>query len=237
MWLFVVIAFFIVAALAEKFGPWVWLVAIGTPIAVVAIKVKREEAEPCAHGTVGAKRKPSLCARCVEEAEAARQAVRAEEEAQRRRSFKQWQQRVRLPSYLETMDPREFEHLVCLLLSKMGYEVQATPYSGDGGVDGFLRRGGELTLLQCKRVKSKVGEPVLRDLYGTMHAHAAASGLVVTTGSVSRQARRWISNNPIQIIEQQELVSLVHEHISEAAVVPENFSPPLLRGGQRQRRY
>lgn len=233
----VVIAFFIVAGLANEYGSWVWIAAIATPFAAVALKVKHEEAEPCEHGTVGAKRKRRLCSHCTEEAEAARQAIRAEAEAQRRKSFLEWQQRVRLPSYLETMDPREFEHLVCLLLSKMGYDVKGTPYSGDGGVDGFLRRDGEPTLLQCKRVKSKVGEPVLRDLYGTMHAHSAAAGLVVTTGSVSRQAKQWASDKPIRIIEQRELVSLVHEYISEAAVVPEDFSPPMLNRGQSQRKY
>jgi restriction endonuclease Mrr len=54
----------------------------------------------------------------------------------------------------------------------VGHEMEATRYTADGGVDGYLRKDGQLALLQCKRVKGSVGEPILRDLFGTMAAES-----------------------------------------------------------------
>lgn len=87
------------------------------------------------------------------------------------------------------------------------------------------RKDGKLAVLQCKRVKGSVGEPILRDLFGTMVASAAASAIVVTTGRVSDQARRWIQGKPIRIIELNELHDLLRKHFSEPDVVPPGFDP------------
>ncbi len=119
----------------------------------------------------------------------------------------------------------------------MGYSTQATPITGDGGIDGFLRRDKELILLQCKRVMGSVGQPVVRDLYGNIKHYFNAeqacgntvSGLLVTTGRVSRQARAWATGKPIQFIELDNLVSLIIKHIGIENIVPEDFQPPAVQ--------
>ncbi len=123
------------------------------------------------------------------------------------------------------MDPRDFEELVCQLFERMGYEVARTPYTGDGGVDAYATREGKKSIIQCKRVKGSVGEPILRDLYGTMHATEASSAFVVTTGKVSPQAQEWIKGKAISIIELPQLQALLLEHLSEGDVVPGDFNP------------
>jgi len=146
-------------------------------------------------------------------------------EAERARRYSEWLASIRLPEYLKAMDPRKFEELVCLLFERMGYEVTPTRYVGDGGVDAFVRRGETLSILQCKRVKGSVGEPILRDLFGTMHSEKAGSAFVITTGKVSEQARAWANNKPISLIEIGQLQELILQHFSESDVVPANFHP------------
>lgn len=234
-------AFLILPDLSRKYGAWVWFAAIIGPVVVYRLYIKRERrvrerkerervAAPCAHGTAGAKADPLRCPRCqreIREQQEREERRRIEENerrlAERQRQFDAWKAEARTPEYLRTVDPRGFEKLVCTLFEAMGYEVDETPYSGDGGIDAFARHGGRLALIQCKRVQGSVGEPILRDLWGNIVHHHADEGIVVTTGSVSRQARDWASGKPIRIIELDELTSLVRTYLDEHAVVPNSF--------------
>lgn len=194
------------------------------------LKERRRLAEPCSHGCAGAVADPSRCGRCQRE-EAARQAERerakrAEEQAlqaKKQKEYDEFKAKVRMPEYLRQIHPEEFERVVCLLFDRMGYQVEQTRYVGDGGVDGVLRRGDKKSLLQCKRVQGSVGEPVVRDLWGTISHHRADEGIIVTTGAVSRQARQWANDKPIRIIELKELTTLFRQHFDESALVPESF--------------
>ena len=124
------------------------------------------------------------------------------------------------------MDPFDFEKLCCSLFRKYGYEVELTPKSGDGGIDAFLRKDGDFGILQVKRYKGAVGEPVLRDLYGAMHDKKAKHAVVVTTGKISPSAVKWADNKPIRLIELAELVKLISDSFTEGEVVPNDFVIP-----------
>ena len=191
---------------------------------------KARETMPCQHGVTGAGQNPTKCPACVREdqqrRDAARRQAQAEQErreAEQAQQYAAWVARIRSQEYLQAMDPREFELLVCELFRRLGYEVEATPYGGDNGVDGYLRKNGALSILQCKRVKGSVGEPVLRDLFGTIQHAKATLGIVVTTGQVSKQARRWVQGKPIHIVELAELCRLLAAHFSEDDIVPATF--------------
>jgi len=235
-------------AIHQLFG-W-WGIGLAT-VAIVGIFVvivlyskyekSREEEKrakaPCKHGVIGALYESKACLKCQQEKAAAEQIAiheAKEEEAQRKeekeRAYREWIEKIRLPEYLKKMDPREFERLVCELFRKMGFEVEHTSYSGDSGIDGYLRKDGNLSILQCKRVKGSVGEPVLRDLFGTMHATGAKEGVVVTTGNVSTKARNWAKDKPIRILELKELVENIRRFYREDDVVPENFVPHKRKG-------
>ena len=199
----------------------------------------------CMHGVKGAAHDYRLCPVCHAEAlaremdracareqvaakELARETVnRAQKAAEQAERYREWVHSVRLPGYIKQMDPRDFEGLVCGLFSRLGYAVERTPYSGDHGSDGYLTRDGVRTVLQCKRVQRSVGEPILRNVYGTMHASGCSAAIVVTTGTVSRQALKWIRTMPIRIIELEELEKMVRENFHEDDVVPIDYCPNL----------
>jgi restriction system protein len=71
-------------------------------------------------------------------------------------------------------DGKEFEFEVLRLLQAIGFEAEVTGYSQDGGVDLVATNSSPLAagkcVVQCKARSRPVGEPVLRDLFGTMHA-------------------------------------------------------------------
>jgi hypothetical protein len=206
-------------------------------------KERREEkhraTEPCVHRVKGAKYNIDLCPTCAAERDRNYQQYQREKEAkhraellERKKRYSEWIAKVRLPEYVKKIDPQEFETLICRLFRRMGYRVEQTPYVGDNGSDGYLFKGEEKTVLQCKRVQGSVGEPVLRDLFGTMHATKCTNAIVVTTGTVSKQARKWIDGKPIRIIELEELQELFREHFKEGDVVPDGFTPAGLAAKQ-----
>jgi hypothetical protein len=192
---------------------------------------RKRSSEPCKHGIAGAAHVPSLCPSCLRDFEALEEKHKQEQidakrrkEESRQRAYDEWVAKVRVPQFLKTVDPQEFEKIVCKLFSRMGYRVEGTRYVGDNGSDGFLFKGDSKTVLQCKRVQGSVGEPVLRDLFGTMHATGCNDAIVVTTGTVSRQAREWVEGKPIRLVEIDELNRLFKEHFKENELVPDDFS-------------
>ncbi|MCB2182401.1 MAG: restriction endonuclease [Desulfobulbaceae bacterium] len=222
--------------LNDIWGDIVWLVIGGCIFIFVVIKgffFLKDHLRPCSHGIKRAFNNHQLCNKCVAEVEKRKAEYVANEKRRikaerdkRAQEHRQYIQNIRLPSFLKKIDPLDFEKLACDLHSRMGYTVESTPYTGDSGADGILKKNGDITILQAKRVQGSVGEPILRDLYGTMHSFKAQYGVVVTTGKVSRQAREWVKNKPIRLIELDELSSLIRQYYPEDEVVPANFVTP-----------
>lgn len=191
----------------------------------------------CEHGVIGAINNASKCQKCIEEnemffdelfkeakdKEKRNNAEKIKKKKQRQAEYELYLKNIRLPKYLLEMGPYKFEELCCDLFTRFGYEVELTPKSGDGGIDAYLRKDGDFGILQAKRYKGSVGEPVLRDLFGAMHAIKAKHAVVVTTGKVSQAAKKWIGNKPIKIIELEELSGLIRDIFPETEIVPKGF--------------
>lgn len=118
-------------------------------------------------------------------------------------------QKASILSYLKSMDPILFEHLTGALFEEQGYRVETTVASGDEGVDVKLRKGFKTAVVQCKRYGGSVGQPVVRDLYGTMLHNKAAEAYLVTTGSITKQAQEWSEGKPIELVDGFTLVEWI----------------------------
>lgn len=107
------------------------------------------------------------------------------------------------------LSPSEFEAWVQQLFRSRGYYARNTSDSGDHGVDLWVvSPQGERAIVQCKRYRGVVGESVVRDLYGVMQHEAATRGFLVTTGSISAAAGRWVQGKPIELIDGSRLAML-----------------------------
>lgn len=104
-----------------------------------------------------------------------------------------WQEK--LLETIRNVEPAQFERLCQRLLRELGFiNVEVTGKTNDGGIDGkgILRIGEVLSfhvVFQAKRYQGTVSPAVIRDFRGAMDGRAE-KGLIMTTGSFSREARK-----------------------------------------------
>jgi restriction system protein len=95
---------------------------------------------------------------------------------------------------LRSLSPAAFEQWIGERFRELGYSVSLTLASGDHGIDLIATREDESVVVQCKRYRATtVGEPILRDLYGTLQHASANRAILVTTGRFTRGALEWVS--------------------------------------------
>ena len=111
---------------------------------------------------------------------------------------------------LMNLTPIEFEKWVKkYIFEKDGWEVSETKVTGDGGIDLIISKKGERSIAQCKRYRQTVGEPMLRDFYGTMMSEGVSRGYFVTTGLFSLAALKFADNKPIEMIDRRVLAEKI----------------------------
>ncbi len=111
------------------------------------------------------------------------------------------------------LEPDEFEAWTALLFQMMGYRVRNPRDTGDHGIDLLVYADAlPLGLVQCKRYRGTVGEPTVRDLYGTLTGAGADHAWLVTTGAISRQAREWAAGKRMELWDGRELVTLARKY-------------------------
>lgn len=116
---------------------------------------------------------------------------------------------------LETMTGIEFEGFCKRLLETMGFEVQQTKESGDGGIDLVAYNHKPLFegtyIVQCKRYKGSIGEPTIRDLYGVITSERANKGILITTGYFTNSAISFAAGKNIELIDGEKLNKLLND--------------------------
>ncbi len=107
----------------------------------------------------------------------------------------------------------KFERLVGEAFRLKGYDISETGGHGsDGGYDLVLTKDGARLLVQCKHWRTQtVGVPVVRELYGVITAQGAASGLVVTSGRFTREARLFAQDCGVELLDGDGLRTLIRE--------------------------
>ena len=119
--------------------------------------------------------------------------------------------------------PVFFERLVLDLLIAMGYGGSRPErgthlgQSGDGGIDGIINEdklGLDIICVQAKRWKDSVGRPTVQAFAGSMEAHRAKKGVMISTSPFTREARDFIERieRKIVLIDGRQLAQLMIEH-------------------------
>lgn len=111
---------------------------------------------------------------------------------------------------LMALSPDDFEALIAELFEVYGHQAEVMGGNGDHGVDVLVATDeGEKWIVQCKRYSGSVGEPVVRDLYGTLQHEGAQRAYLITTGGLTRQAVAWAEGKPIVLYDGEGLVHLI----------------------------
>jgi restriction system protein len=122
--------------------------------------------------------------------------------------------------------PRVLEEVVASVYKDLGYQAVVTNYSGDGGIDVFLRQGDETVGVQVKRYKHAIGVSQIRELAGAMLYHDVAKGIFVTTSRFERGAAPTATvfamrGMPIELVDADRFYAALEiaqaEHYAEDA--------------------
>jgi hypothetical protein len=106
----------------------------------------------------------------------------------------------------------EFEHFIGYLYEQQGYEVKTTPRTADHGVDLVLYKDGQKYVVQCKhyRPDRKVDFAPVQQLLGALHGEKAHRAFFVTNSSFTEQGINWAKNQPIDLIDGQQLEKMAY---------------------------
>jgi Restriction endonuclease len=103
------------------------------------------------------------------------------------------------------LSPGQFEQFVAFLFQHSGFEARVVGHTGDEGIDIELRAHGSRIVAQCKRYRDTVGQPTVREFFGSF-ANIATEGYLVTTGTFSQPARDWAASRPLHLVDGTELL-------------------------------
>lgn len=98
------------------------------------------------------------------------------------------------PEKLYDLSPRKFEELVAAILKDMGFDVELTKATRDGGRDIIAHITNSvcsfLTHIECKKYApdNKVGVGIIREVMGVHQIRNATKSIIVTTGFFSKDA-------------------------------------------------
>lgn len=115
------------------------------------------------------------------------------------------------------ISPREFEEVVNKVLQDEGFETTLTQQTSDDGRDIIATKyemGKPVVFyIECKRYgkKNSVGVSIVRSLYGVQSSDRINKSILVTTGHVTRGARRFVEkqNTMMSIIDVDEVHQLI----------------------------
>lgn len=134
---------------------------------------------------------------------------------------------------LRAMRWSEFELLAGEAFRRQGYAVEETGLGGaDGGIDLILRKSCQTTLVQCKQWRNRqVGVSVVREMYGLLVHHQAATVKIVALGDYTPDAHRFAQGKPIELIHGSDLIATVRSLQTIKARSKGPMDTPLALGG------
>lgn len=119
---------------------------------------------------------------------------------------------LRQEEFWRSLDGHSFENAVGNLFIKMGYDVEATPRTGDGGVDLILTKGSEKTVVQCKAHNKKIPIGTARELSAALRDFNADRAIIACLEGVTKPVVEYIQDKPIRVMDVGEIVRLQREH-------------------------
>lgn len=102
----------------------------------------------------------------------------------------------------------DFERELARLYTRMGYHVEQTPYTSDGGVDLLMRKDGRLTIVQCKAHKTRVSINTARELYAAMMDFKADEAIIACFEGVTKPVEEYSRSRAISILTLKEILPL-----------------------------
>ncbi len=108
------------------------------------------------------------------------------------------------PEKLYQLSPRKFEELIASIMEDLGYDIELTKATRDGGKDIIATIKNSITsfliYIECKKYSpnNKIGIEIIRNISGVHYLRKTAKSIIVTTSFFTRDAI-----NESRILENQ----------------------------------
>jgi restriction system protein len=114
--------------------------------------------------------------------------------------------------YWRSLSGIGFERELGKLFSLMGYAVTHTPSTADGGVDLLLRKGGNLTVVQCKAHNKRISISVARELFASMMDFEADDAIIACLEGVTKPVVDYIKTKRITVMTLNNIIEHQMKH-------------------------
>lgn len=115
---------------------------------------------------------------------------------------------LKVTSVNESLMPEdgfEFEIWCAEQIQRQGWEIEATPKSGDQGVDIIVRRDGFTVAVQCKRYTSPIGNAAVQEVHAGRTFVGAKGAIVIGTGGFTKAARSIAAISKVELLDALDI--------------------------------
>lgn len=106
------------------------------------------------------------------------------------------------------MSPTEFERFSASRLRALGWKALTTAASGDQGADVIAEKNGVRVVLQCKLVRSAVGNKAVQQAFAAKGHFGADHAAVVTNAEFTRSARELSGTTGVKLLHHTQLAEI-----------------------------
>lgn len=125
------------------------------------------------------------------------------------------------PEAFYQLKDRKFEEVMAEIYSKLGYKVELTKATRDGGKDIIIRRpeilGDFIYYVECKKYapNNPVGIGLVKNLVGTVDADRVNGGILATTSYFTPDARKFVIDNKYDYQIQMHDYNKIREMLNQ----------------------
>ncbi len=125
------------------------------------------------------------------------------------------------PEAFYQLKDRKFEEVMAEIYSKLGYKVELTKATRDGGKDIIIRRpeilGDFIYYVECKKYapNNPVGIGLVKNLVGTVDADRVNGGILATTSYFTPDARKFVTDNKYDYQIQMHDYNKIREMLNQ----------------------
>lgn len=124
------------------------------------------------------------------------------------------------PQKLYDLNPRKFEELIASILKDLGFDIELTKATRDGGRDiiAIIKKGitNYVTYIECKRydITNKVGVGIIREVIGVHTLRKPEKSIIVTTSFFTKNAiqEAKLFDNKLELKDYNDLKSLLQKY-------------------------
>ncbi|AZZ44824.1 hypothetical protein C1896_07805 [Pseudomonadaceae bacterium SI-3] len=109
------------------------------------------------------------------------------------------------PCFDSSMSGHDYERYLAELMTKLGWDAQVTPGSGDHGADIIATRGNRRLAIQCKLYSNAVGNKSVQEAYSAKGYYDCTDACVITNSVFTPAAKQAAGKLNITLLHHDDL--------------------------------